>query len=836
MRRDEDTKNPDRFGTLVRTLEQRAQRYPRLYRAQVAAVAALGYGYVIGVLLLLLGLVAGLVYAAIQVRGGGAILVKLLLPVAGLAYVLLRSLWIRVPDLEGLPLPAEQFPPLATVIEKVRAQVDAPRFRRVLLDGEFNAAVAQRPRFGIMGPTVSDLVLGLPLMQALSPAEFEAVLAHEMGHVSRQHGRFGHWIYRVRTTWGRLSEAVNARGSTGTSLLLGKFLTWYAPFFSAYSFVLARLDEYEADQASVRVAGRATVAAALVRIEVLGRFHAEQHWGAISRELNGGGTVQDPHAAFVRRLTAPLDRRELDEWLTEALRRKTDHADTHPCLADRLRAIGAGTSPALPPFPARSAAIAFLGISADALARELDQRWWTQVEPQIARARAEHEAASRRIDELDAGAEDQDSGWERIELLDRLGRASEARGAAEALLVARPDDPRALFFVGRVRVEANEAEGIPLLERSAALHPAAAPAVQALIFQYHLRQGQAEQADEARGRLTAAQDRIAAAAQERASLAEAPVLIPHGLPEEQLEPIRAAVGNIPGVRDVYLTRRVVVEMPEIPCYFVGVVPAGAWWKFRKPVKGDQLRDAVIAATEWPESTYFVLGEGHHTRLVRRMKKVPGARLIGPDAAAAASPSLDPTRIESMRAGLIRRRGRRRRSTFALYAGLVAVVLLVAWGLEQREQVIATTPIRQFTVSDAAARVRDARGHLLVLVLYHPEPAEAALVADLRRWVAPMGRSQAEVLALAVGSRQDAQTFFRYAGERGMPRLAPLWLEPWPSGTLDSTMGTLGVQVGKRWTSPLAVVIDSTGRIVAQWQGQTASGPVIAAANTALAHQ
>src|SRR5262249_21584277 len=135
-----------RFEILVGRLEQRAQQRPRLYRAQVGAIAALGYLYVIGLLVVLAAVVAGLVYAATQVRGGGALFVKLLIPVGGLAYVLLRSLWIRVPDLEGRPLPADQFPALAAAIEKVRTQVDAPRFRRVLLDGEFRAGVAQRPR------------------------------------------------------------------------------------------------------------------------------------------------------------------------------------------------------------------------------------------------------------------------------------------------------------------------------------------------------------------------------------------------------------------------------------------------------------------------------------------------------------------------------------------------------------------------------------------------------------------------------------------------------------------------------------------------------------------
>jgi hypothetical protein len=465
----------------------------------------------------------------------------------------------------------------------------------------------------------------------------------------------------------------------------------------------------------------------------------------------------------------------------------------------------------------------------DELACELDQRWWARVEPLVARARAEHDAACRRLDEIESGAPDSEEGWERIGLFDRLGRAADARAAAEALLAVRPEDARGLFYVGRVRLEADEAEGIALLERCASLHPPAAPAVKALIVQYHLRRGETELAEQARGALAGAQDRNTAAAQERASLREAPLFVPHGLPEETLAPIRAALRGVPGVRDVYLTRRVVVEMPEIPCYFVGVVPEGAWWKFRKASKNQELRDAVIAATEWPESTYFIVGAGHQGGLVRRMRKVAGARL-------SPSPSLDPRNLEELRAGLVRRRGRRVRSQVALYAALVAAVLLVGWGIERREQVIKATPIRELTVADAADRVREARGHTLVLVLYHPERSEAALLADLHRWVTPMRRSEADLVTLAVGPRRDAQAFFRDAGNLGMPQLAPLWLEPWPSGTLDSTMSTLGVRVGRQWSSPLAVVFDSTGRVVAQWQGQYASGPVIAAANTALAPQ
>jgi hypothetical protein len=67
-----------------------------------------------------------------------------------------------------------------------------------------------------------------------------------------------------------------------------------------------------------------------------------------------------------------------------------------------------------------------------------------------------------------------------------------------------------------------------------------------------------------------------------------------------------------------------------------------------------------------------------------MKKVSGSRLIGTNPGSAASASLDRAKIEALRAELVRRRGRRRRSTVALYAGLVVVALLIAWVIEWRQ--------------------------------------------------------------------------------------------------------------------------------------------------------
>jgi hypothetical protein len=216
-----------------------------------------------------------------------------------------------------------------------------------------------------------------------------------------------------------------------------------------------------------------------------------------------------------------------------------------------------------------------------------------------------------------------------------------------------------------------------------------------------------------------------------------------------------------------------------------------------------------------------------------MKKIPGASITRPDLSSASVATMETTDLDTLRTRILQARVRRRRIAIAVITFIAGVVVLAGYGSEQRDQVIAETPIRQFTVAELADHVRNARGHVLVLVLYNPESDDAFLVAALRRWATPRGRSRAELLALSVGSRRNAQAFFRYAGERNLPILAPFWLEPWRPGTLDSTMAELGVDVGKRWCIPLVAVIDSRGAVVTQWQGETDASPVIAAAEKAL---
>ena len=117
-------------------------------------------------------------------------------------------------------------------------------------------------------------------MQGLSPEQFKAVVAHELGHLSGHHGRFGAWIYRVSRTWDQLLErAMRQRGSWVFTL----FFKWYAPLFDAYSFALRRAQEYEADRAAARIAGPRALADALMSVTIKGAYLEDRYWPEVGR-------------------------------------------------------------------------------------------------------------------------------------------------------------------------------------------------------------------------------------------------------------------------------------------------------------------------------------------------------------------------------------------------------------------------------------------------------------------------------------------------------------------------------------------------------------------------
>lgn len=491
------------FRKLVARLEVECEISPPRYRLRVLALALLGYAVVLAALGLGLGLlVAGAAFLAEQRYFVGG---KLALIGGVMTFLLVRALWVRLEGPPGKRLTGEQAPRLFRLIEKLRVKLQAPPIHEVMLNDEMNASIWQTPRLGMFGWHRNTLVIGLPLLQALSQKQFTAVLAHEYGHLSGAHGKLGAWLYRLRTTWDRVYQNFDDPDSP-VDRGLQWFFRRYLPFFSAYSFVLARQQEYEADAIAARIAGAREAADALVSVRLKGRFIGERFWNRLWRDAdNHPAPALMPHASMLTALKAGITADDESAWLKEAMAQRTDVDDTHPALRDRLEALG---EPArIPPPASPSAAQALFEERLPQLVKHFDQDWWRQAQPAWRERHGDVQDARSTLAELgpDEGAlAEQDRERYGLALL-TLDEPDRALTVLRRVADSRDSPARATFIVGRMLLERDDESGIRYLEAAMDKDGECVFAANERAWEFYARRGDMEKAEYYRERLMALQ-------------------------------------------------------------------------------------------------------------------------------------------------------------------------------------------------------------------------------------------------------------------------------------------------------------------------------------------
>lgn len=481
----------DRFNSMVARLEQESARAPWRYRAKVVLLTLLGFGILalmlaaVGFGLALLGGVA--VFLAFS--GFGAII--LLLKLGKLLFLLavplwftlksaLRALFLRLPKPEGRAITRAEAPALFEALDSMRRAMRGPRFHHVLVVDEVNAAVVQRPAFGLVGWPRNYLLLGLPLLECLAPSEALAVVAHEYGHLAGAHGRFSAFIYRLRHTWSTVQAYVE-HFQGWLARLVSPLVRWYAPYFNAYTFVLARTDEYRADAASARLVGPRHMRHALKRVNLIAPHHSNFMQQAYARADDEPAPPADLMQRWADLGPAGEQEAATRRWLDDALDRAGHFTDTHPTLRARLAALpGQGAADAdaadfgddaLPPLlDGQSASQAWFGAALDGLRAGLQQRWvehvaegWRERHDKVQADRARLRAL-RAQPERDTAAE-----FEMLHLAMRHEPDADPCEALARFNAANPDHAGGLFLEAMALLDKDDDAGLAHLDRAMAL-------------------------------------------------------------------------------------------------------------------------------------------------------------------------------------------------------------------------------------------------------------------------------------------------------------------------------------------------------------------------------
>lgn len=627
-----------RFELMISRLEITARDHPRRYVASVVAVAMLGFGvlaFAIFYALAPAALLAALAVAVVLTGGKALILLlklgKLLLLLVIPAWVMIKSsvqmLLARFPSPEGRELQASEAPALFRRLEDLRARCRGPRIHKVLVTDELNAAIAQHPRFGLFGWEENYLILGLPYLQIMSEEEAFSVVAHEYGHLSGQHGRLAGFIYRFRSAWGRM-QALSEQWTDWGSRAVARLFRWYAPYFNAYTFVLARQGEYVADRLAAELAGAEPAGNALMRATLAAHFEDKVFWPEVGRLVaDHPEPIAGRSALWARTVAEKLDEPTRLAYLEAVRGEQTGYLDTHPALGDRLAAIGVAADAdavrRLAP-PPRSAAQAWLGAALPAIAGEFDQAWQ---EHAAERWQARHQRL-RECRESLAELEAKESltveeRWQAVEYTRELNPDADLLPQLNAILQSMPDHASALFRRGKILLEHGDEAGIADLEHLMEKDAEAILAACELAWGYYVERAP-EKAEQYRQRWLARseyEDRVEAEA--RALPADA-ALAPHDLDGETVGQIAAVVREHGRhVKRAWLMRRVFKADASRHDYVLAFEMSGIAF-------GEKGQEAVhaLAAQSYPVKCFIVhLGAKTYKPFRKRIEEMGIAPLF-----------------------------------------------------------------------------------------------------------------------------------------------------------------------------------------------------------------
>ncbi|WP_240670506.1 M48 family metallopeptidase [Actinoplanes solisilvae] len=302
-------------------------------RAVLSVVMLIGF-YVLGLLQLA---AAGFLLYEIwtHIHGAGAVKLSWIVIAAfgAVAVGLWKAMRVKPDEPEGLIITPQQAPDLWRLVADMAREAGTRAPDEIRLVAEVNAAVSEDSKLlGLIAGT-RRLYLGVPLLQTFTVDQLRSVIAHELGHYSGSHTRLAGITYRGRLA---LRETLSRVGKFNVA---GWVFKGYGRLFLLVSNGVARRQELEADEVSVRVAGAAAATSAMREIPVVSAAWGFYFNNYISYGWERGVAPDDVFGGFRHLFAARPD--ELARLRDEEPDTETSRWDTHPAIGERIAAMNA---------------------------------------------------------------------------------------------------------------------------------------------------------------------------------------------------------------------------------------------------------------------------------------------------------------------------------------------------------------------------------------------------------------------------------------------------------------------------------------------------------------
>jgi hypothetical protein len=259
-----------------------AESAPRVYLLLASLFAIAGYAYLL--LFPWLVLVSGLgIYDALfnsqAVIWSHALIWLIIATLSGL--VTCRGIQIKPVLPAGLELEKPKATGIFHMLEELSRHYRQPAIDRIVITGDYELQIVKSPLWALPMGSTNTLVIGLPLMQSLSPVQFRCAVARRLGQFSKRYNLTGNWLTQLRDIWPQYCVRAEFAGFGYQPIQW--FFSIYAPLYDVITVSAARIDELAADRYAMELFSDEELLETITTEAVCRLYLEEKYWPVIRK-------------------------------------------------------------------------------------------------------------------------------------------------------------------------------------------------------------------------------------------------------------------------------------------------------------------------------------------------------------------------------------------------------------------------------------------------------------------------------------------------------------------------------------------------------------------------
>lgn len=278
----------------------------------------------------------------------------------------------------GLDVTKDKFPKLINFIEELRDEFGKPKIDRIIIRDQYELCVIKTPKFGMPFINTNTLIIGLPVLQTMSPLYFRALLARRIGQLSTKHTPVTTRLYFLNDFWVQFKTSCK-KSKNFFAKVLGYIFQLYSYIYRKVLMPLLQEEELEADRYGLDLINDNDMNECLVYEEVVTQFLKNKFWPKIYHMAKRSKIPEfTPYTQITKVVKTGITDKEISEAIQAALKVGINNPDPIPSLAKRINHLG-HTKPLPPKRLTTTAAEYYLGNTLEKVVQLFDKRWLVKI-------------------------------------------------------------------------------------------------------------------------------------------------------------------------------------------------------------------------------------------------------------------------------------------------------------------------------------------------------------------------------------------------------------------------------------------------------------------------